>query len=108
MGHLKPGTRQYDVYKKQSHAPGSMISFDIKGGQSAAFRFLNNLKMIKLAVSLGGTETLAEHPATMTHSDIKPADQEKMGITQSMVRLSIGIEHPDDIINAVEHAFQKA
>ena len=107
LGNLQPGTRQYEIYKKQCLAAGSMISFDIKGGQPAAFRFLNNVKMIKLAVSLGGTETLAEHPATMTHSDIDPADQQKMGITQSMVRLSIGIEHPDDIISAVEHAFNE-
>lgn len=105
LGHLKPGTPQYDIYKKQCLAPGSMISFDIKGGQSAAFRFLNNLKMIKLAVSLGGTETLAEHPATMTHSDIEVSVQQKIGISQSMVRLSIGIEHPEDITNALEHAF---
>jgi methionine-gamma-lyase len=108
LGHLKAGTRQYEVFKKQCHAPGSMISFNIKGGQRAAFRFLNNLKMIKLAVSLGGTETLAEHPATMTHADIQPSEQRKMGITADLVRLSIGLEHPDDIISAVEHAFKKA
>lgn len=107
LGNLQPGTSQYEIYKKQCHSAGSMISFDVKGGQPAAFRFLNNLKMIKLAVSLGGTETLAEHPATMTHSDIEAAEQLKIGVTQCLVRLSIGIEHPDDIIGALAHALDK-
>ncbi len=107
LGHLKEGTAQWEIYAKQCQAPGSMISLYIKGGLEAAFRFLNNMKMIKLAVSLGGTETLAEHPGTMTHADIDPAEQKKIGITPNMVRLSIGIEHPDDLINALEYAFKE-
>lgn len=107
LSHIKEGTKQFEVYKKQCLSPGAMISFDIKGGEKEAFRFLNNLEMIKLAVSLGSTESLAEHPATMTHSDIEPEMQKKMGITEKMVRLSIGVEHVDDIIAAIENAFEK-
>lgn len=64
------------------------------GGEAQAFRFLNGLKLIKLAVSLGGTESLAEHPASMTHSDVDPAERIKMGISAQMVRLSIGRSIP--------------
>lgn len=105
LNHIKEGTKQYEIYRKQCLAPGSMISFDIKGGEKEAFRFLNNLHLIKLAVSLGGTESLAEHPATMTHSDIPPDLQKRLGITEKMIRLSIGVENADDIIASLEHAF---
>jgi methionine-gamma-lyase len=69
-----------------------MISFDIKGGEKEAFQFLNSLKLIKLAVSLGGTESLAEHPATMTHIDVDSDLKESMRISDQMIRLSIGVE----------------
>ena len=88
----------FDVYQRQCVAPGSMISFDIVGGQAAAFRFLNALSMVKLAVSLGGTESLAEHPGSMTHADVPPADQVRMGFTPGLVRLSVGVEHYEDLI----------
>jgi len=104
---LKEGCKQYETYKKQCLSPGSMISFDIKGGEREAFRFLNNLTIIKLAVSLGGTESLAEHPATMTHSDIEPSLQKQMGITEKMVRLSVGVENVEDIVTCINHALEK-
>ncbi|MEX0691894.1 MAG: cystathionine gamma-synthase family protein [Gemmatimonadales bacterium] len=88
----------YAVYRRQCVSPGSMISFDVEGGEAGAFRFLNALRLVKLAVSLGGTESLAEHPGTMTHSDISPADQLRTGITPGMVRLSVGVEHYEDVI----------
>jgi methionine-gamma-lyase len=88
----------YAVYRRQCVSPGSMISFDVEGGEAGAFRFLNALRLVKLAVSLGGTESLAEHPATMTHSDISAADQLRTGITPGMVRLSVGVEHYEDVI----------
>jgi methionine-gamma-lyase len=106
LGHLKEGTRQHDIYKKQCLAPGSMIAFDVKNGLEGAFRFLNNVKIAKLAVSLGGTESLAEHPASMTHSDIPVEEQHKIGITDSMVRVSIGIENAEDLVAAMEHALK--
>jgi methionine-gamma-lyase len=76
----------------------------IHGGEKDAFRLLNSLEIIKLAVSLGGTETLIEHPATMTHSDIPPDYQERLGITPAMLRISIGIEHPEDLIADLSRA----
>lgn len=106
LGHLKEGTRQYGIYKKQCLAPGSMIAFDVKNGLEGAFRFLNNIKIAKLAVSLGGTETLAEHPASMTHSDIPVEEQRKIGITDSMVRISVGVENADDLVAAMDHALK--
>jgi methionine-gamma-lyase len=85
-----------------------MISFDIVGGEPQAFRFLNALKLVKLAVSLGGTESLAEHPASMTHSDVDPHDRLALGITDKMVRLSVGVEHPEDLIADLEQALDAA
>lgn len=107
LGDLQDNPRQQAIYQKQCTAAGSMISFDIRGGEKEAFKFLNSLRLIKLAVSLGGTESLAEHPASMTHSDISPADRAKMGIGEGMVRISVGVEHPEDIISDMEQAFAK-
>lgn len=104
LGHLKEGDPQFEIYEKQCLGPGAIISFEIHGGEAEAFRFLNALQHVKLAVSLGGTESLAEHPGAMTHSDVPPEEQLKMGITPSLVRLSVGIEHPDDIIADLEQA----
>ncbi len=87
----------YELYKRQCLASGAMISFDLHGGEAEAFTFLNSLKLIKLAVSLGGTESLAEHPATMTHCDVGPGERASMGISEGMVRISVGVEHPDDL-----------
>ena len=75
-----------------------MISFDIKGGEAEAFAFLNQLSLVKMAVSLGSTESLAEHPASMTHAGVDPVHRLQMGISDQMVRLSVGVEHSDDLI----------
>jgi methionine-gamma-lyase len=104
LGHLTPEAPDYAVYQRQCLGPGSMIAFDIVGGEAEAFRFLNALEVFHLAVSLGGTESLAEHPATMTHSDVDPEERIEMGIGDCMVRLSIGVEHPEDLIADLEHA----
>lgn len=106
LGHLEQGTRQYHIYKKQCLSPGAMISFNIKGGEAEAFKFLNNLELFHLAVSLGGTESLAEHPATMTHSDIPVEEQRRMGISDQMVRLSIGVENYEDLIADIKQALE--
>ncbi len=84
-----------------------MISFDLHGGEQEAFRFLNAPQLVHLAVSLGGTESLAEHPGSMTHADVPKEDQLAMGITPSMVRLSVGIEHPEGIIADLEQALDE-
>lgn len=98
LGHLTEDDEEFALYKRQCLSPGSIISFEVVGGEPEAFRLLNALQLIKLAVSLGGTESLAEHPGTMTHSDIVPAEQARMGITAAMIRISVGIEHPEDVI----------
>jgi len=95
---LEAGSPAAKVFAAQCSGGGSTFSFDIVGGQPAAFRFLNALQILKLAVSLGGTESLASHPASMTHSGV-PADvRQRIGVLDSTIRLSIGIEHPDDLI----------
>lgn len=95
---LEPRTRERRVFKAQCKAAGSTFSFDIKGNQPRAFRFLNRLEVFKLAVSLGGTESLACHPATTTHSGVPAEVRAAIGIGEATIRLSIGIEHPDDLV----------
>jgi methionine-gamma-lyase len=107
LGHLTEGHPQFAIYRKQCNAPGGMISFEVVGGEAEAFRLLNALQLVKLAVSLGGTESLAEHPATMTHSDVPPEDQLGMGITPALIRISVGIEHPEDLIADLAQALEK-
>jgi methionine-gamma-lyase len=97
---------QYEIRKRQCLSNGGMISFDVKGGEREAFRFLNALKLIKMAVSLGSTESLAEHPASMTHSDVDEAFRNKLGITDKMIRLSVGVENYEDIIFDIEQALE--
>lgn len=101
---LEPDDPQYEVYRRQCTGPGATFSFEIDGGEAEAFRVLDALKLVKLAVSLGGTESLAEHPSTMTHSDIPKDAQQRMGITPAMIRISVGVEHPDDVIADLEQA----
>ena len=96
------------VFKTQSQGAGSTFSFDIKGGQKAAFAFLNNLQIFKLAVSLGGTESLASHPAAMTHSGVPKEVRDRIGILDSTIRVSIGVEHPDDLIADMTQALAKS
>ena len=105
LGLLEENDRDYKVYKKQCSGAGAMISFDIIGGEKEAFQFLNELKLIKLAVSLGSTESLAQHPNRMTHSGVDPELRLKLKITDKMIRLSVGIEHYKDIISDISQAF---
>ncbi|MCX7728023.1 MAG: cystathionine gamma-synthase family protein [Bacteroidia bacterium] len=107
LGLLDKKDPQYKIYKKQSHSPGAMLSFYIKGNEKAAFKFLNNLKLIHLAVSLGSTESLAEHPATMTHASVPYEEKILYGITDNMIRLSVGIENVDDLIEDIKEALEK-
>jgi methionine-gamma-lyase len=106
LGHLQENDPQHAIYHKQCSAPGAVISFEVIGGEEQAFRFLNALRLVKLAVSLGGTESLAEHPASMTHSDVEPAERAEMGISEQLVRLSVGIEHSDDLLADLEQALE--
>ena len=90
--------RQADIYRRHCSGAGSTFSLIIKGGEKEAFAFLDALKIAKLAVSLGGTETLASHPAAMTHLSVPDARKRALGITDNLVRISIGVEDPDDLI----------
>jgi methionine-gamma-lyase len=103
LGLLKDG-RQKDIYDRHCSGPGSTFSLFVKGGEAEAFRLLDNLRIAKLAVSLGGTETLASHPAAMTHLSVPDERKAALGITDNLVRVSIGIEDADDLIADFEQA----
>ena len=96
------------VFAAQCSGAGSTFSFDIKGGEKAAFAFLNALQIFKLAVSLGGTESLASHPAAMTHSGVPFEVRQKIGVLETTIRLSIGVEHPDDLVADLAQALAAA
>lgn len=90
--------RQRHIYDRHCSGAGSTFSLYLKGGEKEAFAFLDSLKIAKLAVSLGGTETLASHPAAMTHLSVAPERRKALDITDNMVRISIGVEDADDLI----------
>jgi cystathionine beta-lyase/cystathionine gamma-synthase len=97
-GFLKAGDPQKKVFDEQCEAAGATFSFDVKGGKEAAFRMLDHLQLIKLAVSLGGTESLMCHPGSTTHSAV-PADvRARIGFTDGLIRFSVGIEAPEDLV----------
>ncbi|HEU4968479.1 cystathionine gamma-synthase family protein [Sphingomonas sp.] len=103
LGFLE-GDRQADIYKRHCTGAGSTFSLFLKGGEAEAFRFLDALKIAKLAVSLGGTETLASHPAGMTHLSVPEERKKALGITDNLVRISIGVEDADELIADFEQA----
>jgi methionine-gamma-lyase len=98
LGFLDAGSRQADIYARHCTGAGSTFSLYLKGGEAEAFRFLDALRIAKLAVSLGGTETLASAPAAMTHLSVPDDRKAALGITDNLVRISIGVEHADDLI----------
>jgi len=108
LGFLKDGKdkRQADIYERHCSGAGSTFSLYLKGGEKEAFAFLDALKIAKLAVSLGGTETLASHPAAMTHLSVPEARKQALGITDNLVRISIGVEDADDLIADFEAALE--
>jgi methionine-gamma-lyase len=108
LGFLDPGTREAAIFAKQCHSAGSTFAFNVKGGRDVAFRILNKIQLIKLAVSLGGTESLICHPASTTHSGVKAEERKALGITEGTIRLSIGVEDPGDLLADIEQAMQSA
>ena len=98
LAYLAEGSPEKRVYDAQCEAPGSTFSFDVKGGEAEAFKVLNALQIVKLAVSLGGTESLTCHPASTTHSGVPKETRDRLGVTDATIRISIGIEHPDDLV----------
>ncbi|MDV3458994.1 cystathionine gamma-synthase family protein [Sphingomonas sp. HF-S4] len=108
LGFLERGedARQADIYRRHCTGAGSTFSLYLKGGETEAFAFLDALKIAKLAVSLGGTETLASHPAGMTHLSVPQARKDALGISDNLVRISIGVEDADDLIADFEEALK--
>jgi methionine-gamma-lyase len=106
LGFLEEGgdARQADIYRRHCTGAGSTFSLYLKGGERESFAFLDALKIAHLAVSLGGTETLASAPAAMTHLSVPPERKAALGITDNLVRISIGVEDPDDLIADFEQA----
>jgi methionine-gamma-lyase len=98
---------QYDLAKKQMSLPGAMIAFEVKGGFEAGKKLMNSLELCTLAVSLGDTETLIQHPASMTHSPYTPEERAMSGISEGLVRLSVGLEDAGDIIDDLKQALDK-
>jgi methionine-gamma-lyase len=98
---------QYELAKKQMRGPGSMISFELKGGYEAGQKLMNSVRLITLAVSLGGIESLIQHPASMTHAHVSEEAKKAAFITEGLVRLSVGIEDIEDLLEDLEQALQK-
>jgi len=103
-----PSHPQHDLCRRQMGNGGGMISLELEGGIEETRRFLAALRLFALAESLGGVESLAEHPAVMTHASIPRAVREPLGITDSLVRLSVGLEHVEDLWADLEHGLQAA
>jgi methionine-gamma-lyase len=107
-GLLKTDDSQYEIYKRQCSGPGSLISFEVKGGQEAAMRVLNRFEVARLAVSLGGTESLVEHPMTMTHADVPHDQLHRFGVSEGLIRMSVGLEHVSDLVFDLRQALDAA
>ncbi len=106
LGFLEDGSPERAVYGRQCTGAGSTFSFALHGGEAEAFRFLDALRLLSFAVSLGGSETLITHPATTTHYSLSPEERAAGGITDSTLRLSVGIEHGDDLIADITRALE--
>jgi cystathionine gamma-lyase len=99
---------QHELAKKQMHGFGGMITFFIKGGLPAAQKFLESVQVFALAESLGGVESLIEHPAIMTHASVPIEQRKALGIDDTLIRLSVGVEDCDDLLADLKQAFEKA
>jgi methionine-gamma-lyase len=108
LAFIKRGDPQYEVFRHECKAAGSAFAFEIQGGEAEAFQFLNRLQLVKLAIGFGGTESVIEHPATMSLADLTPERQHELGVTPGMLRLSVGIEHPDDLVADLRQALEEA
>jgi len=106
-GFLPEGSAGEKVFKRQCRGAGSTFAFDIKGGEPEAFRMLDALRVLRLAVSLGGTETLICHSASTTHFSVPKERREAAGVSDATIRLSVGIEHEDDIIADLTQSLEK-
>jgi methionine-gamma-lyase len=108
LGFAQPGSPEHSCLERQTRGHGATFSFEVAGGRMAAFRVLDALQVIRLAVSLGGTESLACHPATTTHSGMAEGERDRLGISEGLIRLSVGIEAADDLIADLDNALKLA
>ena len=108
IGFTQPGSRAHGVFTRQCLGAGSTFTFKIRGGEAAAFRMLDRLRVIHMAVSLGGTETLICHPATTTHFNVPAARRLEVGIDADSLRISVGVEHVDDLVEDLRQALEPA
>jgi methionine-gamma-lyase len=106
LGFLGKDDPRYALFRRQCESAGSTFGFAVKGGEAEAFRLLDALQVIKLAVSLGGTETLMSHPASTTHSGVVKQTRDRLGITDALIRISVGIEAADDLIADLSAALE--
>ncbi|MCD2421770.1 aminotransferase class I/II-fold pyridoxal phosphate-dependent enzyme [Niabella pedocola] len=103
-----PSHPQYEIAKKQMKAGGGIVCFELNGGLESGRRFMDALELLSLTPNLGDSRSIASHPASTTHSKVPPADQLAVGITPGLIRISVGLEHVDDIIYDIEQALEKA
>jgi cystathionine beta-lyase/cystathionine gamma-synthase len=104
---IYPGLRSFpqrELAQRQQSSGGAMIAFEVEGGTEAGIRLMNSVRLCALAENLGAAETLITHPASMTHADVPPAQREAAGITDGLVRLSVGLENPVDLIGDLVQA----
>src|SRR5262249_39807646 len=99
---------QYEVAKKQMKNGGAIVTFEIKAGIDGGRKFLNALKMISMTNNLGDSRTIASHPASTTHSKLTEAERNSVGITPGLIRISVGLEHVDDILEDIRQALDKS
>ena len=100
----RPDHPQAELVRRQMKAGSTLIAIEVAGGKAGAFRFLNALRIVKISNNLGDAKSLITHPATTTHERFAPAVREAMGVTEGLVRLSVGLEHPRDLIRDLERA----
>ncbi|RAJ06965.1 O-succinylhomoserine sulfhydrylase [Chitinophaga skermanii] len=105
---MLPSHPQHEIAKKQMTQGGGIVCFEIKGGLEQGRRFLNNLKMLSLTANLGDSRSIASHPSSTTHAKLTEEERLKVSITPGLIRISVGLEHPDDILQDIEQALEKS
>jgi O-succinylhomoserine sulfhydrylase len=99
-----PSHPQYEIAMRQMSSGGGIVTFELKGGIEAGRKFLNNLRMLSMTNNLGDSRSIASHPASTTHSKLTEAERQGVGITPGLIRISVGLEHPDDILEDISQA----
>jgi len=100
--------KYYKLAKKQMRMGGGIVTFELKGGQEQGIKFIDSLKVMSITANLGDTKTIVTHPATTTHSKLSPEERERVSITDGLIRMAVGLEHIDDIIEDIEQAIKKS